>query len=317
MFIAFLFLLCLILTKLIFILIIPILFIILLFQKIGWPKNPKNLADEIKNEFKKNFKQYLNYLIIPSIILISIALSVNYYKFGSPFNTGYTQWFLEKNIFSGNMFEGVYGFLFDKQWGIFICFPVLIFSLFGFSRFYKKYKTDFVFSSLILIVFLLTYSMFINWKGEWSYGPRYLLFILPIMALPFIEVLENLSKKNKLLIFLIVTILGYSAILQINNNSLGFFTYYQLERNFSSEEFIFGERNNATEPVFRRINNYFKTRHLGKMNQDFYNYLKYGKKFYPLEQVRLIITEESFIIFEYNFQKRVRALGQSNYYWFP
>lgn len=169
--------------------------------------------------------------------LLGEALAVlwlNFYKFGSPWLSGYTQWTREAHFFSGNIFEGVLGFLFHPQKSIFIYEPLLIFALFGLAGFYRRFKAESLVFYASLAIFMLFNAQTINWGGHWSYGPRYLLAVLAPATLPALYLLDNMfsgsfSARRKLVAALAAIILAFSLFLQMQVNSLDFFTYYHAE----------------------------------------------------------------------------------------
>lgn len=162
------------------------------------------------------------------------VLWLNFYKFGSPWLSGYTQWTREEHFFSGNMLEGLWGFLFNAQKSIFIYEPLLIAALFGLGCFYKRFKAETLVFYASLLIFMVFNAQTINWGGHWSYGPRYLLAVLAPATLPALCLLDNVlsagwSVKHKLSAVLAGIILVFSLFLQMQVNSLEFFTYYHAE----------------------------------------------------------------------------------------
>jgi hypothetical protein len=78
---------------------------------------------------------------------------------------------------------------------------------------------------------LLALAKMPSWAGEFAYGPRYLLFLLPILALPFLVFVDGLvdrarTWRARAWALLALSALGYSAYLQVQVNRLPFFTYY-------------------------------------------------------------------------------------------
>jgi len=131
--------------------------------------------------------------VIPTLFAAFIVLATNAYKFGSPFEAGFSQWGQDnKPLFSGNIFYGMYLMLFDIQGSAFLAFPILIFALFGYPRFFKTYPADAcLFLTSGTILFLINAKL-LNPLGLWSYGPRYMLVVLPLNSLPFFKNLELL-----------------------------------------------------------------------------------------------------------------------------
>lgn len=174
------------------------------------------------------------WIIAPLICLAVLFLGANYWRFGSPFNSGYTQWSREADAFSGNIWEGISGFLFSKDKSIFLYQPLLIFALLGVKRFGERFTRESWLIGSAFFIFLLVNSKFVNWGGHWGYGPRYLLFILSELSWPVLLVMEdwllNISKLKSLIgLALLTCTVVLSVYMQIETNSLEFFTYYRVE----------------------------------------------------------------------------------------
>jgi len=192
----------------------------------GWVLIP----DLRKSLFTKKTVIYFAPVVLAGVVI----LLSNHWRFGSPFNTGYTQWAAESRPMSGDVLRGVTGYLFDTQWGVFSCFPILLVSLFYWRKFFRRYRVE---ASVILavgLVLLLINACFINWRGLWSYGPRYLLPILPALSLPAIYLFEGVnairSKVIKSLCILALVVASFfAASLQELVNRMPFYAWYQLE----------------------------------------------------------------------------------------
>jgi hypothetical protein len=130
---------------------------------------------------------------IPLGSLLCLMLGSNAYRFGSPFNTGYTQWVQENHLFKANIVPALTAYLFSKQKSIFLHFPLMIFALPGWLAFGKQRRFDALTALLLGLVLVLVNSAFRNWQGDSCYGPRYLLPVAPLLSLPFIHVLRWLA----------------------------------------------------------------------------------------------------------------------------
>ncbi len=286
------------LCKLIFVLLIPLLCVALLL--IGY-QSTENIFQHAAQQLRRHGKSYLLCLILPLAGMLAIILWTNQYKFGSPFETGYGQWEANESLFGGDLRIGITGFLFSGQRSIFTHFPVLIMALFGLKAFYTKHSFDFTFAVSTFILFLFTYAKFIHWAGEASYGPRYLLFILPVLSLPFIEVLHHLRStiqkvRTRLAMILMAGIIVYSMLLQINVNSLVFHTYYRLEY----------VMNRASYARFEDLKKYMHILHFGQIYQDLIAYDTNGKSLYLLEKYRNRFDEKNFAKMEKDLQNMIK-----------
>lgn len=210
--------------------------------------------------------------------LVTIIALVNYYKFGSIFETGYGQWEGEHSFLITNIPTNCVEAIFHPQKSILIHFPVIILSFFGVKQFIKTNRQEALFiASIVLPVYILYFS-FGNWTGEWGYGPRYCLFALPVLASSAVLAIEqSLSRKDGLILFFIAVLfsmtLVYSAFLQWNVNSLKFNISYEIRY------VIFGGSN---DPI---IMEYYKRRNLGLINYDLIRFRDSGKRLPFLEHL--------------------------------
>lgn len=196
------------------------------------------------------------FLVPPIAILVLLAV-VNWIKFGAPWLSGYHQWRPELVRPTGQVGEGLWGFLFSPRFSVFLYFPLLAFAILGLRRFATRYRVDAMAMLAIFGTFLLVLAAMPSWAGEWSYGPRYLLFLLPVLSLPFLsfadEVIERINSwRKRAWAFAALAVLGYSAHLQAQVNRLPFFTYYHA-------------RTAAMSPDSSR---YFFERHVGAICND-------------------------------------------------
>ena len=256
----------------------------------------------LEDRRKDRILRALLFFWLPIGIALCLLAGTNWSRFGSPFATGYTQWATESQLFkASNVLPALWGFGFSAQRSVFLCYPVLLFALAGWPTFCKKHKLDAIAAGLFGLLLLLINSAFTNWGGQASYGPRYLLPILPILGLPFIHYLRwLLDLPNKLTRSLLVTVtsasLPYSLLLQVCVNTMPFFFYYNVRD-------ILDDRRHS-KPA-----SYLRSRHFGTVNRDFLLFrFGYASPF-TSEFVNLLNASESERMNELNQSARV------NYYW--
>ena len=277
---AIVFLACLCMAKLVYLLLAPVLMVFVLL--VGYGHGIK-LVDHLRMTVWSNIRCYLFSLVIPLAAMLVLVVYVNDCRFGSPLNTGYQQWRASRQLFSGNLWVGLHGLLVSGHGSVFLYFPVLVLSLFGVAEFVKKHAWDYSLTCVIFILFLLVHSKFCDWHGSWGLGPRFMVFILPVLSLPFIEVLERIvaarrgDAKTWMLCVLSVVLLTGSAYFQVNVNALECFASEELGSMFWNAGIH--NRNDA-------IRRYFGATYYGVICRDFIAYKEKGTPWFPLEQLR-------------------------------
>ncbi len=253
----------------------------------GWTGMRGCVRNGIDNLWKYKSK-YFAYLIVPSLIIMALLLWLCHYKFGSVFETGYGQWQRkgggthETFKFGKNMLIPIEHFFIKRgNANAFIHYPFFVFSWFGLRRFFKKFPVDIVFIALLFGVTVVTLLSFSSWSGAWCYGPRYLLFILMIGSLPFLEVMDALVALSRrfwkwCFIGVMTLVLGWSLLMQVYINSLHYFSFYYLTSVF--EQF-----------KQERIKTYFNCFHRGLIHRDLVRYVNGSGSFLPVHVIEEIV----------------------------
>lgn len=131
---------------------------------------------------------------IPCAVLL---VFYNLNCFGSPFSFSYSHLTnesfmlgVEKGLLgiSFPRLDAISGILFSPSRGLFFIMPVFLYSIFGLFRMIKN--KIFMPEAIVIIIIFLGY-IFINggfygWHGGWTYGPRYLVPMLPFLAIPMV-----------------------------------------------------------------------------------------------------------------------------------
>ena len=109
-------------------------------------------------------------------------LLINNFKFGSPsFSGGYTV----AASFDSSLLTSLYGFLFSPGQSIFVFTPLLIVVPLYATEFKRVYPVEAACILGMAISYLLFYGKYVTWHAQWSFGPRFLLVIVPLLLLPF------------------------------------------------------------------------------------------------------------------------------------
>jgi hypothetical protein len=259
-------------------------------------------ADGVRYRRRRLFC-YILWFWLPVGVLLCFMLSSNAYRFGSPFNAGYTQWAPEKHLFTANILPGLRGYFFSKQRSIFLNFPLMLFALPGWPAFSKQHRFDAITALLFGVVLLAINSAFRNWQGASCYGPRYMLPVAAILSLPFIHVLGWLARSKDNIYRLtirsvIAGLLLYSFLLQVEVNTLPFFFWYDLKNVFYDQR--------ASRAI-----DYLNSHHFGTINADFLLYLKSGSSPFKDYVIDQLTSDE-----EDNMDALEDSATSSNYYWF-
>lgn len=116
---------------------------------------------------------------LPVILAGGISLWWNFARYGNIFDSGY----LEAESFSANLLVGVFGLLIGPARGLIWYSPILLLAIPGAVRLWRTHRWA---TGLILAVsgvYVLLYGKWFMWHGGYSWGPRFLVPLMPFLAL--------------------------------------------------------------------------------------------------------------------------------------
>jgi len=158
-----------------------------------------------------------------TVIFISIVMGFilpyfwfRFQVFGDALRGGYV-WELEKVISPKRplyltLIKGLHYITFSSYKGLFVYSPLLILSLFSLPRFFKKERRLFLllFSISILYIYIVVVSIAVaSFTLRLSWGPRYLVLILPCLILPMGYLLQGRKKKIYITVIALVFIVSF------------------------------------------------------------------------------------------------------------
>ncbi len=117
--------------------------------------------------------------LIPVVAAGLISLWWNWLRFGSVWDSGY----VETESFSGNWLQGIFGLTVGPARGLLWYNPILLLAIPGSVWFWRHARRIFWFILAISVVYLLVYAKWYMWHGGYAWGPRFLVPVLPFLAL--------------------------------------------------------------------------------------------------------------------------------------
>jgi hypothetical protein len=169
----------------------------------------------------KQITRDLSVVLLTLVPFIVTYLWFNSVRFGGATTTGYG---------AGNiaapplppafaLYEGLWGVLFSPGKSIFLFSPVLIFILLFWHKLKKEYLPEILAGSLQFIVYLFFIASLVGgedyfpWHGEASFGPRYLLPIIPFALLLAALIYKKITSLTKWIVFW--PLIGLGILIQI------------------------------------------------------------------------------------------------------
>jgi hypothetical protein len=121
--------------------------------------------------------------VLPGIAAaVGLWMALNAWRFGNPFDSGYLRDPLP--AFGSSLASGLYGLLLSPGASLFLYCPVVVLAIAALPRLWKADRPTALFVLTAGLGCLIFYAQLGNWFGGRSYGPRYLVPVLPVLCLP-------------------------------------------------------------------------------------------------------------------------------------
>ncbi len=132
----------------------------------------------VRRLLEQHWRPLVSFLI-PIAVAGVISLWWNAIRFGNPFDSGY----VETETFSADWLFGFFGLTFGPARGIVWYNPVYILLVPGMLWFWRQQRKIGWLIVLLTGLYLLVYAKWYMWHGGFSWGPRFLVPILPFLGL--------------------------------------------------------------------------------------------------------------------------------------
>lgn len=130
--------------------------------------------------YKKKWGSVLTFCAGP-VVAVSCLLWMNSVLFGSP-------WVQVPPYEPGNPLKTLPGILFSWNHGLLAFSPIVFLSFWNWRRFRRENKEEAFLLGSLFLAYMGVISSIGNWDGGWSYGPRYLVPVIPFLMVPLVYV---------------------------------------------------------------------------------------------------------------------------------
>jgi len=142
--------------------------------------------------------------LLPGAAFLVAILWYNWARTGSLFSSGYPSLAgLADSVLRESLFVGLWSYCFSFGKSIFLYNPPLVLSVLALPLVLRRHAVLWWGLGLTAGPIVCLYSKFVFWSGDWCWGPRYLLFVVPLLLLPAVFLVEELLAARKRLALLL------------------------------------------------------------------------------------------------------------------
>ena len=135
---------------------------------------------------------------LPGAVLLAVILWYNWARTGASTNSGYPPVAgLAQSVLRENLLFGLWSYFFSFGKSIFLYNPPLVLTLLALPRTARRFPSWLWATLLCAGPIVLLYSKFIFWSGDWCWGPRYLLFLVPPSLVPAALLIDDALRARK------------------------------------------------------------------------------------------------------------------------
>jgi len=159
-----------------------------------------------------------------------LALYYNFIRFGDWFNFGYFSGHDVNFGFGTPVAAGLYGLLFSPGKSMFLYSPLLIATLFFARRFHRRAPAESTLLWCCSLATILLYARWWAWHGDWCWGPRFIVPLLPLLMLPVVHGIDNFRDMKQGGKTAFIAVAALALFIQIIAVSANFYEYIIIVR---------------------------------------------------------------------------------------
>jgi hypothetical protein len=128
----------------------------------------------------KRFATYVASFVAVVLVGLLVIGLYDQARFGNPFETGYGA---EASHFTTPLWVGLYGLVLSPGKGLFEYAPILIVGCLGWLYLLREHRSPALVMAAVVLANLVFYARWYEWWGGGVWGPRFMVPVLPFMAL--------------------------------------------------------------------------------------------------------------------------------------
>ncbi|UCG94681.1 MAG: hypothetical protein JSW13_02700, partial [Candidatus Aerophobus sp.] len=177
----------------------PLLILLPLFPLYLW----------LASKNRQTLKDFFLFFLLLVVVFFIINLWYNWARFGDLTNFGYQTARDKEFGFNTPLLVGLYGLYLSSGKGFFFFSPILILSFLGLKQFKELNRHLFFIFVFIVAILSLFFAKWWAWHGDWAWGPRFLVILVPFFMVPlcfFLRRFKSIHILGKVVIGILICV---------------------------------------------------------------------------------------------------------------
>ena len=151
---------------------------------------------------------------LPLAAFAALQLWHNDLRYGSLWELGYSfGW--DRLGFSTPLTVGLWGLLLSPGKSFFLYSPIALLGVVAFRDLFQKNRAEALLFLGVVLVILVPHACWWAWSGDWAWGPRFLLILVPYVMLPVGYFFNGWAQRRRLFRNVVLGLVAVSVAVQV------------------------------------------------------------------------------------------------------
>ena len=176
---------------------------------------------ESQGRVREAFRKILS-VAVPVAAALLLTLYYNQVRFANPWDTGYLR---DGTATFGPVWVGLLGFVASPGRSLFLFAPVTLPGLFALAGLWRRDRATAGLLGGNIAALTLFYAAQLYWDADRSYGPRYLVVILPFLCLPLVawfDLPRSATARRVLMGVVVISVLAQAPGVLVDFSKAGY-----------------------------------------------------------------------------------------------
>jgi len=173
---------------------------------------------------KTTIRDLVLFFAPPFLAFLGIQAWHNFIRYGGIWQFGYGTGRGAMG-FCTPLYVGLWGLFLSPGKSFFLYTPLAILSLLSLRCFFQKNKAEALLFLSIVIIYTLPHARWCLWAGDWAWGPRFLLVIIPYLILPCGRFFEKWNRKSRIARRAVIVLISFSLVIQVLGSTIHPFSF--------------------------------------------------------------------------------------------